>query len=325
MTQIVTRRTVMAGAAALLAATRANAAAGYPTRAIRAIVPFAPAGPTDIMARVLANHLGTKLGGTVIVDNRPGAGGNTGTAFVAHAEPDGHTLLIDSSAFAVNPSLYKRCPYDPLVDFAPIGELGTSPNVFIAGANAGIGSLKELVAKCKADPLAISYANPGIGTTPQLSAELLKIRAEMKMTSVPYGGAGPAVQSVLSGTVQVGCVALPPARPLIESKSLIALAVTGEKRWFDLPDVPTMIELGYPDFVTDNFQGFLAPAKTPPDIVATLSKASIEILRDEKIAAQLRASGLDVVASTPEQFGERIRAELAKWKDVIAKANIQQE
>lgn len=312
-----------AGAAALLAAPAARAA-GYPTRPVRIIVPFAPAGPTDIMARILTNQLSNRLNGSFIVDNRAGAGGNIGTAFVARAEPDGYTLLIDSSAFVVNPSLYKRCPYDAFADFAPISELGTSPNVFVAGPESGIRSIPELVAKCKADPAAISYANPGIGTTPQLSGELLKLKAQISMTSVPFGGAGPAVQAVLGGTTPVACVALPPARPLIASGSVRPLAVTGEKRWFDLPDVPTMLELGYPDFVADTFQAFLAPAKTPPEIVTLLAKASLEILHDPVIAEQLHAAGLEVVASTPPVFTRRIAADVPKWRDVIRDAKIPQ-
>ena len=320
------RRTVLAIAAGAVAAwtTEPAWAAGYPARPVRVIVPFAPAGPTDIMARILTNQLGGRLGGSFIVDNRAGAGGNIGTAAVARAEPDGYTLLIDSSAFVVNPSLYKRCPYDAFSDFAPISELGTSPNLFIANPDSGIKSLGDLVARCKADPAAISYANPGIGTTPQLSGELLKLKAGISMTSVPFGGAGPAVQAVLGGTTPVGCVALPPARPLVASNALTALAVTGEKRWFDLPDVPTMLELGFPNFVADTFQAFLAPAKTPSDIVALLSKTSLEILQDPAIASQLHANGLEVVASTPEVFAKRIASEIPKWRDVIKDAKIPQ-
>lgn len=326
MTKLMTRRAAVAAGAALAAtaATSFARAADYPARPVRVIVPFAPAGPTDIMARILANYLGAKLNGSVIVDNRPGAGGNIGTAFVARAEPDGYTLLIDSSAFVVNPSLYKRCPYDAFADFAPISELGISPNLFVASPASGIKSIADLVARCKADPAAVTYANPGIGTTPQLSGELLKLRAGIAMTSVPFGGAGPAVQAVLAGTTPIACVALPPARPLVASGSLAPLAVTGEKRWFDLPEVPTMVELGYPGFVAETFQAFLAPAKTPPGIVVALAKASVEILRDPKIAAQLHDAGLEVVASTPEAFAKRIASEIPKWRDVITKAGIPQ-
>ncbi len=180
------------------------------------------------------------------------------------------------------------------------------------------------MARCKADPSAISYANPGIGTTPQLSGELLKLMAGITMTSVPFGGAGPAVQAVLGSTTPVACVALPPARPLIASGGLVPLAVTGEKRWFDLPDTPTMVELGYGDFIAETFQAFLAPANTPQPILAALSTATLAILRDPAIVAQLHGNGLDVVASTPEAFAKRIVADVEKWRDVIAKARIPQ-
>ncbi len=320
------RRAVLAAAAgsAVAGAARPARAADYPTRPVRVIVPFAPAGPTDIMARILTNQLGGRLNGSFIVDNRAGAGGNIGTATVARADPDGYMLLIDSSAFVVNPSLYKRCPYDAFADFAPISELGTSPNLFIASPESGIKTIGDLVARCKADPTAISYANPGIGTTPQLSGELLKLKAGISMTSVPFGGAGPAVQAVLAGTTPVGCVALPPARPLVASNALTALAVTGAQRWFDLPNVPTMLELGFANFVADTFQAFLAPAKTPPNIVDLLAKTSLEILRDPAIAEQLHANGLEVVASTPEMFAKRIASEIPKWRDVIKDAKIPQ-
>ncbi len=320
------RRAVLAAAAgsAVAGAARPARAADYPTRPVRVIVPFAPAGPTDIMARILTNQLGGRLNGSFIVDNRAGAGGNIGTATVARADPDGYMLLIDSSAFVVNPSLYKRCPYDAFADFAPISELGTSPNLFIASPDSGIKTIGDLVARCKADPTAISYANPGIGTTPQLSGELLKLKAGISMTSVPFGGAGPAVQAVLAGTTPVGCVALPPARPLVASNALTALAVTGAQRWFDLPNVPTMLELGFANFVADTFQAFLAPAKTPPNIVDLLAKTSLEILRDPAIAEQLHANGLEVVASTPEMFAKRIASEIPKWRDVIKDAKIPQ-
>ncbi len=320
------RRAVLAAAAGsvVAGAARPARAADYPTRPVRVIVPFAPAGPTDIMARILTNQLGGRLNGSFIVDNRAGAGGNIGTATVARADPDGYMLLIDSSAFVVNPSLYKRCPYDAFTDFAPISELGTSPNLFIASPDSGIKTIGDLVARCKADPTAISYANPGIGTTPQLSGELLKLKAGISMTSVPFGGAGPAVQAVLAGTTPVGCVALPPARPLVASNALTALAVTGAQRWFDLPNVPTMLELGFANFVADTFQAFLAPAKTPPNIVDLLAKTSLEILRDPAIAEQLHANGLEVVASTPEMFAKRIASEIPKWRDVIKDAKIPQ-
>jgi tripartite-type tricarboxylate transporter receptor subunit TctC len=297
-------------------------AAGYPERPIKIIVPFAPAGPTDIMARILAQHLGDALGGTAVVENKPGAGGNIGIGTTAHAEPDGYTLLITSSAYVVNPGLYAKIPYDPYKDFAPIAELGTSPNVILVDPKLGVNSIVDLIKRAKADPNELNYASPGIGTTPHLSGELLKIVCGIEMTHVPFSGAGPAIQAVLSGTTQVACAALPPAHPHIESGALKALAVTGAHRWFDLPDVPTMVELGYKDFISDTFQGFLAPVKTPAAIVELLSNKSIEILKTPKIAEQLRNNGFEVIANGPDGMRKRIEDEVPKWRDIVAKAGI---
>ena len=279
------------GAAAVSCLGPAGAkAAGYPERPVKIIVPFAPAGPTDIMARILVAHLGDAIGGTLIVENKPGAGGNI--------------------------------PYDPYTDFAPIAELGTSPNVILVDPKLGVNSIPDLIARAKTNPDELNYASPGIGTTPHLSGELFKIVGGIQITHVPFSGAGPAVQAVLSGTTQIAFAALPPARPHIESGALKALAVTGAHRWFDLPDVPTMVELGYTDFISDTFQGFLAPAKTPPAIVALLSTKSIEILKTPAIAEQLRNNGFEVIANGPDGMRKRIADEVPKWRDIVAKAGI---
>ena len=183
---------------------------------------------------------------------------------------------MTSSAFVVNPGLYKQVPYDPVKDFAPVTELDTSPNVFIATPASGITSIKELVARAKAKPNELSYASAGIGTTPHLAGELLKIAAGINVTHIPYPGAGPAMQSVLSGTVPLMCASLPGAHPSIMNGTVRALAVTGAQRWYDMPDVPTMLELGFADFVSDTFHGMLAPAGTPPEIVDRLAAASLD-------------------------------------------------
>jgi tripartite-type tricarboxylate transporter receptor subunit TctC len=314
---------LLIGAAAASSLGPAGAkAGGYPERPVKIIVPFAPAGPTDIMARILVAHLADAIGGTLIVENKPGAGGNIGIGAAAHAEPDGHTLLITSSAYVVNPGLYAKIPYDPYTDFAPIAELGTSPNVILVDPKLGVNSIPDLIARAKANPDELNYASPGIGTTPHLSGELFKIVGGIQITHVPFSGAGPAVQAVLSGTTQIAFAALPPARPHIESGALKALAVTGAHRWFDLPDVPTMVELGYTDFISDTFQGFLAPAKTPPAIVALLSTKSIEILKTPAIAEQLRNNGFEVIANGPDGMRKRIADEVPKWRDIVAKAGI---
>jgi tripartite-type tricarboxylate transporter receptor subunit TctC len=301
---------------------RRASAADYPSRPVKIIVPFAPAGPTDIMARIVSAHLGEALGSSVIVENRAGAGGNIGIGVTAHAEPDGYTLLITSSAYVVNPGLYTKVPYDPYTDFAPIAELGTSPNVILVDPKIGINTIAQLFQRAKANPDELNYASPGIGTTPHLSGELLKIVGGIQMTHVPFPGAGPAIQAILSGTVHVASTALPPARPHIQSGSLKALAVTGANRWFDLPDVPTMVDLGYKDFIADTFQGFLAPAKTPPAIIDLLSTKAIEILKTPKIGEQLRNDGFEVIANGPEGMRKRIVDEVPKWRAIVAKAGI---
>ncbi|WP_072826145.1 Bug family tripartite tricarboxylate transporter substrate binding protein [Bradyrhizobium erythrophlei] len=297
-------------------------AARYPERPIRIIVPFAPAGPTDIMARILGQNLGIALSGNVIVENRSGAGGNIGIGYTAHAEADGYTLLVTSSAYVVNPSLYATVPYDPFKDFAPIAELGTSPNAIMIDPKLGINSIAELIARVKAKPDAFNYASPGAGTTPHLSGELLKIVGGIEITHVPFSAAGPAIQALLGGTTQLAVTALPPAIPYIENGSIKALAVTGARRWVDLPDVPTMIELGYTDFIADTFQAFLAPAKTPPDIVARLSAKSVEVMKKPEIVEQLRINGFEVIANGSDGLRQRIVTEVPKWHDVIAKAGI---
>ncbi len=232
------------------------------------IVPFAPGGPTDIVARVLGEALGQSLGQQIIVENRPGAAGNIGMAAAARAKPDGYTLLLASTAIAVNTALFANLPYDPFKDFAPVAELVGAPNVLVVRANSGIKTLAELIERAKAKPGEINYSSPGAGTKSHLTAEQLKLRTGIDIVHVPYPGAGPAVQAVLGGTAQVGSVALAPAEPLIKSGRLTALAVTGKERWFSLPEVPTMIESGLPNFVSDTFQALFAPAGTPPDIVA---------------------------------------------------------
>lgn len=317
-----TRRNFLAAGASLIATGSAYAA--FPDRPIRIVVPFATSGPPDISMRILSNYLGAKMDCAVIVDNRPGAGGNIGTSFVARAAADGYTLCGNSSAIVINPSLYKHVPYDLLTDFEPVVKIGTSPNMFVANPKTKITTIDEMIARFKSDASnGLPCANAGVGTTPHLSVELLNLRAGIKMTSVPFNGAGPAVQSVIGGNTPVGCVALPGARPFIADGLLKPLAVTGEHRWFDLPDVPTMLELGYQDFVTDTFVGLLAPAKTPSDIIQRLAQASIDTLHDKTVQDQLRTAGFETLAYGPVEFRHDIERELVKWRDVITKAGIQ--
>ena len=325
--QILKAGSLAAGAAAAshldfaLGIRRASAAV-YPERPIKIVVPFAPAGPTDIIARILAQNLGTALSGNIIVENRPGAGGNIGIGYAAHAEADGYTLLVISSAYVVNPGLYAKIPYDPYKDFAPIAELGTTPNSIVVTPKLGVNSVAELIARAKANPNELNYASPGAGTTPHLSGELFKIVGGIEMTHVPFNGAAPAIQALLAGTTQVAVSALPPVLPFAQSGEIKVLAVTGAHRWPDLPDVPTMVELGYKDFVAETAQFFFAPAKTAPDIVEKLSAKSIEVLKRPDAVEQLRVNGYEVLANGPADLRKRIEIEVPKWRDVIAKAGI---
>jgi tripartite-type tricarboxylate transporter receptor subunit TctC len=321
-----TRREMLgAGGALAVSATLARSAhaAGYPDHPVRIIAPFAAGGPSDTLARLMTVKLGESLGGFFYVENRPGGGSNIGTSVAARATPDGYTLLLTSSAFVLNPGLYKQVPYDAIKDFAPIAELVTSPNVFIATPASGIKSIAELIARAKEKPDALNYASAGIGTTPHLTTEWLKSIAGIQMAHIPFPGAGPALQAILAGTVPIACASLPGAHPLILSGDLRALAVTGRERWFDLPDVPTMVELGYKDFLSDTFHAMLAPAATPPELVERLATASQAIVREPKFHEQLRSLGFEVIGNGPDGLRKRIETELPHYRDLIAKAGVE--
>ena len=300
-------------------------AATYPDRPITLIVPFAPGGPADIIARILALSLAQSLGQQVIVDNRGGAAGNIGMGQAARAVPDGYTLLLTSTAIAVNPALFKNLPYDPFKDFIPITELVNAPNVLVVRSDSGMKTVADLVAKAKAAPGTFNYSSPGAGTKSHLTGELLKIRAGIEMQHVPFRGAGPAAQAVLAGTVQVGSVALAAAEGLVKGGELRALAVTGTERWFSLPEVPTMIESGFPNFISDTFNALFAPAGTPPEIVAILVKESRAAMQRPSAREQARRAGFEIVAGTPEQLAARVAAEVPSVRELVAKAGIKPE
>src|SRR6202166_4523409 len=312
-------------AAVLMGCLNTGAAAAYPDRNILLIVPFAPGGPTDIIARIISAALQKSLGQPVIVDNRGGAAGNIGMAAAARATPDGYTLLLTSTAIAVNPALFSNLGYDPFKDFLPISELVNAPNVIVVRADSGITSIGDLVARAKAAPGTFNYASPGVGTKSHLSGEELKLRAGIQMTHVPYRGAGPAALAVLEGTTQVGSVALAAAESLVKSGQLRALAVTGAKRWFSLPDVPTMVESGYPGFVSETFNALFAPAGTPAPVVSVLVKASQSSLQTPEALEQAHRAGFEVVAGTPEQLSARLAAEIPAVKELVARIGIKPE
>jgi tripartite-type tricarboxylate transporter receptor subunit TctC len=314
------RRMALAAIGAAALSGLIGPAAAYPDRPVTLVVPFAPGGPTDIIARILSLSLSQSLGAQVVVDNRGGAAGNIGMGQVARATPDGHTLLLASTAIAVNPALFKNLPYDPIKDFAPISELVNAPNVLVVHPESGINTIADLIARAKAEPF--NYASPGAGTKSHLTGELLKLRANIDMVHVPFRGAGPAAQSVVAKQIQLGSVALGAAEAMIQSGQLRALAVTSEKRWFSLPNVPTMIEAGYPGFVSDTFQALLAPAAVPAPILATLVKETRVAFQKPESLAQARKAGFEIVAGTPEQLAARIKAEIPAVRELVAKAGI---
>ncbi len=316
-------RTGLFGLGALTCLTALPAMANdYPTRPVTIIVPFAPGGPTDLIARVLGEGLQKKLGQAFVIENRPGAAGNTGMGVAARATPDGYTLLLTSTSISVNAALFEKIPYDPVKDFLPITELVNSPNVFISRTDSGIKTLPELITAIKAAKGSYNYSSPGAGTKSHMSGEWLKLLEKMDVTHVPYRGAGPATAAVLQGDVQYACVALPPAEPLIKAGRLNALAVTGAKRWFSLPDVPTMVELGYKDFVSDTFQALFAVAGTPKDIVTKVTTATREVMADPAVIEQANKLGFEVVNGTPDALAKRVADEIPAVRKIVSDAKI---
>jgi tripartite-type tricarboxylate transporter receptor subunit TctC len=314
----------ISAAVALLLAP-AGARAAYPERVITLIVPFAAGGPTDIIARIISVAFQKSLGQSVIIDNRAGGGGNPGMAIAARATPDGYTLLLTSTAIAVNQALYKNLPYDPIKDFVPICELVNAPNVLFVRTESDIKSVADLVARAKAAPGVLNYSSPGAGTKSHLTAEQLKLRAGIDMVHIPYRGGGPATMAVLERTVDIGSVALAPVEPLIKDGKFRALAVTGPERWFSLPDVPTMIESGFPGFVSDTFNALFAPAGTPPEIVALLSRESQAALKSPEAREQAHRAGYQIVGGTPAQLAARLASEIPAVKELVSKLGIKPE
>src|SRR5258708_8962222 len=300
----------------------AVAQAAYPERLITLIVPFPAGGPSDIIARIVSVGLQRSLGQSVIVDNRGGGGGNPGMGIAARAAADGYTLLLTSTAIAVNPALYKSLPYDPLTDFAPICELVNAPNVLLVRADSGIRSIADLIARAKAAPGALNYSSPGAGTKSHLTAEQLKLRAGIDLVHIPYRGGGPATMAVLEGTVDLGSVALAPVEPLIKDGKFTALAVTGAERWFSLPDAPTMLESRLPRFLSDPFNALFAPAGPPPELIARLSTALRSALQRPEAREQAHRAGYQIVGGTPEELAARLASEIPAVKGLGARLGL---
>jgi tripartite-type tricarboxylate transporter receptor subunit TctC len=301
-----------------------GALAAYPERPVRILVANTPGGPSDIIARIMAAALQEVIGGSVFVENRGGAGGNIGMGIAARAEPDGYTLLLTTSAYVINPGLYEKLPYDPFKDFVGVCELATSPHVFAVKPDLGPKTMKEFVALAKGNPDKFNVSTPPIGTAPHLQAEVLKLREGLqKMASVVFAGGGDALRAVLSGTAQLSSGVLAPAHPHIKAGAIRGLAVTGTKRWHDLPEIPTMLEAGYRDFVFETYTAVVAPAKVPAEIVSRLEKEMLAILRKPEMRAKLEQSGFEVQAKDGKAHMERVAKEVPMFRDIIAQAGIQ--
>jgi tripartite-type tricarboxylate transporter receptor subunit TctC len=294
----------------------------YPTRAVRIIAPFAVGGPTDVMARIMAQKMTEMHNQQFVVDNRAGAGGNIGIGIAANANPDGHTILVVSSAYVVNPGLYSKSIYDPEKSFIPVSKMVASPNAFIVHPSVPAKSMQDLVKLIQTNPKKFSMATPGIGTTPDLSAALFKLTTKLDYPTVPHNGAGPVVVAVLGNQLPVGCAAITPAVQHILGGRLRALAVTSAKRTPALPDVPSLAEAGFPGQESDTMQGMLVPAGTPPAIVKLLHADVAKILSQPEMRERLAGLGFEIVASSPQEFAAQIRIEVAKWSKVIKEAGI---
>ena len=314
----------LAGVAALAAASAAQAQS-YPTKNVRVLVPFAAAGPTDVIARLIGQKLGELYGHQLYIENVPGAGGNTGTAQAAKAPADGYTVLVISTGFMVNPSLYAKVPYDPVREFAPITLIAASPNVLVVHPDVPAKSVKELIALIKASPGKYSYAQPALGSTPHLGGELFKLTFNLDLAMVPFPGAAPAITSTIGGHTPIAFTALPPAITAAKENKVRALAVMAEQRVSALPDVPTMAEAGVADQEADTLTGIVAPAGTPKEIVDQLQRDIAKIVAQPDIKAKLDALGFRPVANTPAQFATQIKAEMEKWGKVVRAAKLKIE
>jgi len=303
--------------AALLLAATAALAQPYPSRPIRLIVGFAPGGGVDINARMLAPRLTEHLGQQVVVENVPGAGTNIANERVAKSAPDGHTLLINTAAVAINMSLYRNLPFDTLRDFAPVSVFSESPNVLVVNAKLAAQNVKELVAMARSAPGKLNYSSAGVGTTQHLAAELFKLRTGTFIVHIPYKGTAPSMTALIAGEVDLSFANIPSIQGHLKSGRLRALAATAARRDPQLPEVPTMKEAGVEGVEVVVWYGVLAPAGTPREIVQKLSEGVQRATRDADVRKRMVEQGAEPVGSTPEEFAKLLRQEVARWAEVV--------
>jgi tripartite-type tricarboxylate transporter receptor subunit TctC len=310
----------------LLAVAAAHAQqAAYPTRPVRLILPFPPGGSTDLLGRTLAEKLGESLGQPVVPENRPGAGGNVGAEQAARAAPDGYTLVLCAPSLAISPSLYSRLNYDPLRDLVPIGLVANIPNLFVVHPSVPARSLAELTQYARDNPGKLNFGTGGPGTSNQLAADMFRTLTKTNVVLVPYKGAETAMLALLGGQVQMVVIGPPASASHVRSGKLRALAVLGKERYAGLPDVPTAAESGMPEFEVDTWYGVLAPAGVPREIVARLNAELTRIIQSKDMRDRLATMGIEPLTSTPGEFGEFFKAEVAKWAKVVKESGAKVE
>ena len=317
-------RTFALACVATCASVLAAAQAPFPAKPITLVVPVAPGGILDTVARMIAPDLGKQLAGqSVIVDNKPGASGNIGAAYVAKSAPDGHTLLVGYSMFHVgNPSMFKSLSWDPLRDFAPVAMVAVSPHVVAVHPSVPVQTLKDLVDLAKKEPKQLNYASPGSGSVPHVGMELFKQQTGIDIVHVPYKGAGPMMQDVVAGNVQVTIATPPSLLGFVQSGRVRALAIAAKERHPLLPTVPTTAEAGYPNFELEAWVALFAPAGTPPDVIAKLTAAVRESLQAPAVIERARATGMEIRYMPPTELDATVRKDLQYWSKVIREANI---
>ncbi len=316
---------VVLAATWLLSGAVAASAQNYPSRPVRVVVGFPAGGPTDAIARIVAQKLTDNLGQQFFVENIGGAGGNTAAGQVARVTPDGYTIMAISTGFVVNPSLYAKVPYDPVKDFAPVTLVAVSPNVVVVNPQVAAKTLPELVQLVRDNPGKYSFAGPGVGSTPHLGGELFRLAFQLDLVHVPFTGAGPAIQATVGGHTPIAFTALPPALSAVQSGQLRALGVASTERAAGMPDVPTFAEQGVKDQDADTLTGIVAPAGTPKEIVDLLYREIAKIVAQPDVKERLTVLGFKPVANTPDQFGARIRLEMDKWGKVVRDAKLRIE
>src|SRR5438309_7660127 len=316
---------VVLAATWLLSGVVASSAQGYPTKPVRVVVGFPAGGPTDAIARIVAQKLTDNLGHQFFVENVGGAGGNIAAGQVARVTPDGYTILVISTGFVVNPSLYAKVPYDPIRDFAPVTLVAASPNVVVVNPSVPAKTIPELVQLIRDNPAKYSFAGPGVGSTPHLSGELFRLAFNLDLTHVPFTGAGPAIQSTLGGHTPIAFTALPPALAAVKDGKLRMLGVATPQRAASVPEVATFAEQGIKDQDSDTLTGLVVPAGTPKEIVDLLQKEIAKAVAQPDVKEKLATLGFVPVANAPEEFGARIKSEIEKWGKVVRDAKLRIE